>query len=443
VTETIQNELEDLPIKVLFVDDEEYILKSLRRLLADEDLEILTATSGTQGLEILKETPDIALIVTDQRMPGMTGVDFLMNARQIAPESLRIVLTGYADITATIDAINKRGAHRYISKPWNDEELILGIREAIQRYSLKRENRQLHEIIRKKNEELSEWNANLKARVLEQTSAIRHKLEELHQLNEKLSNNFQNTILALSGLIELRDRNTRSHCKNVADVAVKVAEQIKLPHDETTAIRIAALLHDIGKIGISDALLQEETASLHDYQLREYQLHAVRGQAILDHIEDLRPSGILIRHHHENFDGSGFPDRLSGKEIPLGARIIALVDALDRDILENETPNSIEEAIHRTREHVGSWFDPELYPLVEKSASQFYGDLLATNNSSVLELAPRELRKGMMVAKEVRSGTGLLLLAKGERLEDATITALRRYYIIDPPATGIFVTVER
>jgi len=443
VTEVILNKSEDLPTKVLFVDDEEYILKSLRRLLADEDLEILTATSGAQGLEVLKDTPDIGVIVTDQRMPGLTGVDFLLAAREIAPEALRIVLTGYADITATIDAINKGGAHRYISKPWDDEDLIRGIRELTDQYSLKRENKRLHEIIRKKNEELNEWNANLKSRVIEQTAAIRNKLEEFHQLNEKLGNNFQNTILALSGLIELHDRNTKKHCKNVADIAVTIAKQMKLPHDEKESIRIGALLHDIGKIGISDALRQEEIAHLHVYQLREYKLHAVRGQAILDHIEDLRPSGILIRHHHENYDGSGFPDRLSSQEIPLGARIIALADALDREILENETPNSIEEALHRTREHVGSRFDPELYPLIEKSAGQIYGDLLATNKSSVLELAPRELRKGMMVAKEVRSGTGLLLLAKGERLEEPTIAALRRYYTIDPPSTGIFVTMEK
>jgi len=142
---------ETLPLKALFVDDEENILKSLRRLLADEDMEVLTATSGEQGLEILRCKGDIGLIVSDQRMPGLTGVDFLREARDIAPDAVRIMLTGYADISATIDAINKGGTYRYISKPWDDEELVMTIREALSHYRLAAENRKLWGIVNRQN----------------------------------------------------------------------------------------------------------------------------------------------------------------------------------------------------------------------------------------------------------------------------------------------------
>ncbi|WP_291316625.1 response regulator [Desulfuromonas sp.] len=113
--------MSDSTIHVLFVDDEKSILNALQRLLMEEDYEVITANSGEEGLEILREEERIGLIVSDQRMPGLSGAQFLEQAKEMAPEALRIMLTGYADINATIDAINKGGACRYISKPWDDQ----------------------------------------------------------------------------------------------------------------------------------------------------------------------------------------------------------------------------------------------------------------------------------------------------------------------------------
>jgi DNA-binding NtrC family response regulator len=122
--------------KILFVDDEANILKSLRRLCMDTEYEVFTAESGEEGLKILKDNLDMGLIVSDQRMPSMTGVEFLIEARKIAPDSVRILLTGYADIHAVVDAINKGGAYRYITKPWNDEELLQSLKGAMGHFAL-------------------------------------------------------------------------------------------------------------------------------------------------------------------------------------------------------------------------------------------------------------------------------------------------------------------
>lgn len=192
------------PVQVLFVDDEENILKSLRRLLQDEEFEVLTAGSGGAALQLLQEAEHVGLIVSDQRMPGLSGVEFLEQAKSVAPQALRIMLTGYADINATIDAINRGGAYRYITKPWNDDEIVLTIRDAVRHYRLEEENRRLAAIVARQNEELQEWNANLKQRVLEQTTEIRKKHEELQNANERLRESYRNTILAFSRLIELR-----------------------------------------------------------------------------------------------------------------------------------------------------------------------------------------------------------------------------------------------
>jgi len=427
--------------KVLFVDDEENILKSLKRLLVDEEIEILTATSGEQGLDLLRDTEDIGLIVSDQRMPGLSGADFLRQSREISPDTLRIMLTGYADINATIDAINKGGAYRYISKPWDDEEMIQIVRDAVRQCRLISENKRLSALVWKQNEELKEWNSNLKGRVLEQTAAVRIRSNELHELNEKLRNNYENSLAAFSALVELRDRQTENHSRNVAQTSVMVAEKMALSAEEIEVIKVASLLHDIGKIGISDTLLRGDPAGMSLDELAVYRQHAIRGQAAIDSIEDLRPAGIVIRHHHENFDGSGFPDRLAKGNIPVGARIIALADYFDRIFARKRVDNAIEVTLREVESELGRKFDPALFSLMEQVVKERYAKLVSKTGMVEMELQAKELREGMVVAREVRSGTGLLLLSVGERLDATQVNVLRRYYQIDPPKKGILAWV--
>jgi len=428
--------------KVLFVDDEENILKSLKRLLIDEEIDILTATSGEQGLVVLRNTPEIGLIVSDQRMPGLLGADFLRQAREIVPDALRIMLTGYADITATIDAINKGGAYRYISKPWNDEEMILTVRDALRQCRLISENKRLSTLVQKQNEELQEWNGNLKSRVLEQTAAIRIRNDELRELNDKMQKNYENCLTAFSGLVELRDGETENHSRNVAQLSAIVAGNMNLSVEEIKVIKVAALLHDIGKIGFSDNLLRGDVEKMNPDEVAEYRQHAVRGQAAIDSIEDLRPAGVLIRHHHENFDGRGFPDRLAKGDIPVGARIIALADYLDRSFAGNRVDNAVDIAIRAAQSESGKKFDPVLFPFMERPFKETYAKLICKTGMVEMEVHANELREGMVIAREMRTGTGILLLGKGERLDPVNIGALRRYYHIDPPKKGILVQVH-
>lgn len=337
----------DAPVKILFVDDENSVLQSLKRLCLDDNYSIMLANSGEEALELLKNTSSIGLIVSDQRMPGMAGSEFLEKAKELLPDTVRILLTGYADINAVADAINKGGAYRYITKPWNDEELLQTIGDAVRRYSLIKENKRLQEIIRKQNEELKRWNSQLEYFVQEQTLEIQNKNKELEKLNEDLEKNFKNSILVFSGLIELRDRKTANHSKNVAELSVRTARAMNLSGKEIETITAAALLHDIGKIGIPDALLLKEEDEMDREALREYMRHPVRGQAAIDSVEDLREAGILIRHHHEWYNGTGFPDQLSGRKIPLGARIIAIADFTDKTIRDLDRDNAIETSLKK------------------------------------------------------------------------------------------------
>jgi response regulator RpfG family c-di-GMP phosphodiesterase len=431
-------------ITILLVDDEENILRSLQRLLIDEDFSIETATSGEAALEKLKTLENVGLIVSDQRMPGMNGAEFLGRSREYVPDAVRILLTGYSDINATIDAINKGGASRYLSKPWNDEELIQVIRDAVRHYALVAENKRLNGIIAQQNEELQEWNNNLKGRVLQQTTAIRMKSEEVQSALELSRISFNGIIETLSTLVELRGKRTHQHSRNVAQMAVDAAKELGIKGAELENIRIASLLHDIGEIGIPEKILLMAPEVMDRDEFQEYCLHPVRGQLLLDHIIELRPAALLIRHHHENYDGTGFPDRISGDDIPLGSRLLAFADQIDTAAMGLKK-DVADRSLARATLSLGKCLDPSLLLLFKNCVRNCYGSRTKQKpevTTVLMELRPKELQPGMVLADDLFSGTGLLLLQKGITFNVMQIAALKRYYTIDPSKTGVFVLVK-
>jgi DNA-binding NtrC family response regulator len=162
--------LPDQPLYILCVDDQEDILKALARLFRKESFRVLTASSGKEALDLLKKTPNIGMIISDHRMPEMSGTDFLRAAVPLAPDAPRVIMTGYADMNTAIEAINLGGASHFLTKPINDNELLQVVRNGLQRYELVVENR-------RQIKELEEWNTNLKARVLQQSATIRKQME--------------------------------------------------------------------------------------------------------------------------------------------------------------------------------------------------------------------------------------------------------------------------
>jgi two-component system NtrC family sensor kinase len=160
-------------IRILCVDDEKNVLRAIERLFLDSEYEILTATSGDEGLEILKKTKPIQLVISDYRMPKMNGVDFLKEVCKLRPETVRIVLSGYADTAAIVEAINEGQIYKFMPKPWNDDELKVAISNAIEHYFMQQKNIQLTRELEEKNRQLQEINNNLERLVEERTSDLR------------------------------------------------------------------------------------------------------------------------------------------------------------------------------------------------------------------------------------------------------------------------------
>ncbi len=313
---------------ILLIDDEESILDIMTMTLADEGYDLHTARSAAEGLEILKASPNFSLIISDHMMPGMTGVQFFAQAREICPAALRVLLTGYTDMDAMIDAINSGGIHLYLTKPWQRDELLYSINQMLSKAELIIENRRLDELVKKQNEELLELNKNLEEKVRLKTRHLDQRAEELKTSYEKIRLILGGTVLAMSKIVESRDPYTAGHEQQVSEIAGLIAQKMSLSDDQVEAVRIAGSLHDIGKIGVPAEILTKP-GQLSFLEMEMIKTHTQNAYDILKTIEFPYPIAQIILQHHERMDGSGYPQGLKGEDILLAARIIGVADVLE------------------------------------------------------------------------------------------------------------------
>ncbi|MFT5171944.1 MAG: response regulator RpfG family c-di-GMP phosphodiesterase, partial [Gammaproteobacteria bacterium] len=231
---------------VLCVDDEPSILSALRRVLARDRHEVLIANSAADALEILADRP-VDLIISDMRMPNMSGAQFLAEAASRWPDTVRLLLTGYSDLESAADAVNQGGIYRYLAKPWADDDLKLTVREGIDKRRMKHERDRLLAITHAQNNELSSLNSELESRVHKRT-------EQLRATYAALKSNFQSTVEMFSHMLDLHDQNSAGHGRRVADLARAIGEAEKLNEKALNDLENAALLHDIGKLALPERL---------------------------------------------------------------------------------------------------------------------------------------------------------------------------------------------
>lgn len=408
---------------LLLVDDEANILSALRRLLRPAGYRILTAESGAEGLEMVSAEP-IDLVISDMRMPGMDGAAFLTRVREIAPDTLRILLTGYADIEATVAAINEGEIYRYVAKPWNDQELRLMVADALAMRRLKADNQRLAALNLRQNEELRVLNANLEARVAERTKALSVALKRADTAHQQLRQSYLAMVRVFSELIESRSSILAGHGRRVTDVARGIGRVLKLDDAALQELALAGMLHDLGKVGLSDALLDKPFTQLAPDERGQVMRHPARAEALLTGILPLRAVAVVIRHHHENFDGSGFPDGMAGLSIPLAARILAVANDFDSLQLGTLVGRvlSRDEALQYIGSNRGKRYDPAVVEALLQVTSAQPGEAPASD----LLLRTPQLRPGMELARDLVHPEGYLLLARGFVLDPTLIEQLKR-----------------
>lgn len=414
------------PATLLFVDDEPSILSALRRLFRPQGYRILIAESGAAGLAIL-EQESVDLIISDMRMPEMDGATFLKQVRARWPNTMRILLTGYADVTSTVAAINEGEIYRYISKPWDDTEILKIVADALDRQKLESENRRLTALTQAQNDELKALNSGLEQKVAERTAEVRQALAFVEQGHAELKKSFLTSVQVFAGLAELRiaqgGARLAGHGRRVADMARNLAQRLGVADGEVQNIMLAGLLHDIGKLGLADELLGKPFNTLTPDQRALVMKHPQIGQNVLMAIDKFKEAALFVRHHHECFDGSGYPDRLAGIAIPLGARILAVAN--DYDALQMGTlvqrPLRPEEALTYLNDNRGKRYDPAAVDAFIKQISE-------TQKSAPTELQLRtmHLKPGMTVSRDLTHRDGYLLLARGSVLTADIIAQLIR-----------------
>ena len=414
--------------RLLCVDDEPNILSSLRRLFHPQGYRVLLANSGAEGLATLEKEP-VDLVISDMRMPEMDGAQFLEQVRARWPDTVRILLTGYADIASTIAAINKGEIYRYVTKPWDDHDMVLTVRHALERKALEREKERLEALTARQNEELKVLNTGLEHKVAERTA-------ELRTANEKIKRSFLTSIKVFANLIELREPSLAGHSRRVAEMARKIGHKLGLPAAEAQDLFLASLLHDIGKIGVPDEVLKKPVSFMSGDDLGQYRKHPARGEQALIALDELRGAARLVRAHHERFDGGGYPDAAKAEAIPLGARILAVAN--DYDGMQIGTLSqrrcSPEEARKLIVESSGRRYDPLVVEALLDILGAAEPDPHEERQVKAMELVP-----GMVLARDLVSKDGVLLLAADYTLDAGVIRQICEFAEDDEPHLTVAV----
>ena len=290
------------------------------------------------------------MIVCDQQLPVLNGWETLASSREIQPDAVRIMLTGYADLDEAIGAVNEGRVSSFLLKPWNTETLRAVIAEAIETHRQCLERMRDAETIRRQNDELRIWSSDLESIA--------------HERAEAMMNAHDETLNALVMALDTREHETSGHSRRVSVMSLYTALLMGMDYDDIESIYRGALLHDIGKIGIADAILLKP-ARLDPIERRAIEQHPLIGERFIESIGYLKPARAVVRSHHEKFDGSGYPDGLAGSDIPIGARIFAVIDVYDA--LRSERPYksamTYEDSCKIIRESSGTHFDPDVAEL--------------------------------------------------------------------------------
>jgi HD-GYP domain-containing protein (c-di-GMP phosphodiesterase class II) len=332
---------------IVLVDEDADTLDLMRKTLEPaigDDLEIVCASSSEEGLgslyRIRSDGRQLDLVVTSQALPGIPGTRFLEIVQSQFPGVIKILVSERPNLEEAMYAFNNAGLDRYVSKPWEPEDLKFTVTSLLRQAAMRRTNERLLVDLQKRNAEL------------------REALRELKEAKQEVENSYFSAMQSLAVALEAKDRYTAGHSQRVSRFAMMIARGLELPGPEVRTIGQIGLLHDIGKIGMDEAVLNKP-GKLTSEEFEMVKQHPVIGAQILAPVRSLEGHISGIKHHHESWDGTGYPDGLKGESIPLPARIICVADSFDA--MTSTRPyrpgRTLEEAILELRRCASIQFD--------------------------------------------------------------------------------------
>ena len=410
--------------RILIVDDEEIVLVALRETLARAGYLVTALPSAVAALDVIEQT-QFAVVISDQLMPRMNGLEFLGLVKEKQPDASRILITALLSCETVIDAINKGEIFRFIIKPWLREELLATVKNAVNRHELIRRNSALQAETLAVNSRLSELNRSLELQV----ARVAEQNEALGRLNAALADNLTKSVRLCVQTMQTFYPTLGSEARRTHEICRMMAEGLALSAEDTETLSVAAWLHDIGLVGVPRQIIKkwQDGAPLDNAEQQLVEHHPVLGEELASFSDSLSTVGRLIRSHHEWYDGSGYPDRLKGEEIPWLARLLAVAVYFASSRHEEYL------VVEQIKLASGSFFDPD-------AVRAFLRALPKT----VLPLREREvllseLRPGMVLATGIYTSNGILLIPEGQQLSGPYIDKLLNHNRISPISQSLIV----
>ncbi len=330
-------ETNKIQARILITDDEPEIRGVLQDYLC-ADYECETASSAEQAVSLL-ESKRFDLIISDVMMGGMTGVQLIPHVAKLSPSTLVILVSGAQVIENAIEAL-RAGAFDYLMKPFDLRQVGAVVRRALAHHKLLEDKRRYENYL----EEL-----------------VEQRTVELDNALGSVQSAYRATLKSLVAALETRDAETHGHSERVVNYSLRLGRELGLDEDQMRALEFGSLLHDIGKIGVPDAVLRKP-AHLDEDEWTRMREHPLLGQQILRGINFLEGSIMLVAQHHERWDGSGYPNNLRGEEIDIKARIFAVADAYDAITSDRvyRPGRPFETAVAELTKYAGVQFDPQV-----------------------------------------------------------------------------------
>lgn len=416
---------------ILFVDDEQHILNSLQRVFRGfENYTCHFADSPMKALEVLAST-SITVLISDHKMPQMAGAEFLSRVREKRPDTIRILLTGQADLEAVQKAVNSGQVFRFFLKPWKDDDLRSAVKQAVEFHDLTLENRRLMALTQEQNDRLNDTVATLDDQVQTRTVQLADALYTARSLNEKLSQGLYTSTKALFHMIRLARPELGSHSRRVADHCAAVGPLLGFNENQTQDLEIAGLLHDGGKLGLPSCIIDKHISDYRKEEHELYQTHCFIGTEYLKNVPQYENISKFIMTHHERYDGSGFPSGLERSQIPIEGYLIGLLDEFDHfmDRPRNDPEYNYQYACQVIAEYTDKKYPQRVVQVVLDYAPKVV-DKLKVDGELLLGLS--ELSPNLELIRDIYTMSGSLLLAAGVTLTPATIARLRSIARLDP-----------
>jgi response regulator RpfG family c-di-GMP phosphodiesterase len=403
--------------RILVVDDETIVLISLRETLRMQGYEVFAVEDPVEALHLIQKTA-FSVILSDQQMPMLTGLEFLAQAKELQPNSVRILITAVLSLSTVIDAINKGEVYRFIVKPWLREELLVTIQNAVQRYELVFNNRALHTQTTAMNERLGHQLTQLDA-----------QNRQLDQLNQTLRTNFDRSVQLCLKTLETFYPFLGQQARRVFALCQAMADGLNLSPEQRHVLEISSRLCDLGLVRVPRGLIRnwlQTPDHLSDGDRALIELHPVLGQQLVSFVDELEAVGATIRAHHERYDGTGYPDQLSDEQIPWLARLLAVAVAY-------ASSASDELGLEFVKTNSGAAFDPDAVRAFMRCLPQ------ASVPRSQRAVLLSELQPGMVVAQGIYTAHGILLIPEGQALTELHIHLLHNHNRIYPITQSLLV----